>query len=164
MARSKRQVTIVDIEKCTVVNFRHGNMGYVKDENGNYTDRHKGYSYGFRCVQYPRMTFEDRHYTLDDAGWERTYYVDGDKCEYEDIPSLLNHPPQLTLAEFYVLERIGDKVDHLYEVISYAAGCVQPEEHFVDSATRWGKVYNVIESLREKGLVKMQRGITKRVK
>lgn len=155
-------MTTKDLEHCTVIEISHGNMGYVQNEDGSYTGRHKGYSYGYRCVQYPRMSFEDRHHTLDDAGWERVYYVDGETCKYEDIPALLSKPAQLTLAEFYVLERIGDRADRYYELISYAAGCVQPEPNYIDGNTRWGKVYHIFENLRDKGLIDMKRGRAQR--
>jgi hypothetical protein len=155
-------ITAKDVDRCHVVQSRHSNMGYVMDEHGNYTDRHKGYAYGYRCVEYPRFSFEDRHYTLDDGGWQRTYKVDGEECKYEDVPRLLNQSPQLTLVELYVWLRMGDHQLPWYSMIDWIAGCEQPEPHYIDSATRWGKVHNVADRLREKGLVTIDAGMAKR--
>lgn len=151
-------ITQHDIDTCTVVNAWHGNMGYVQDEDGNYTDRHKGYCYGYRCVQFSRFTFEDRHYTLDDGGWQRKYMVDGEECAFEDVVRLLNSPPLLSLAELYVWLRMGENVMDWDSMVNWIAGCVQPEPHFIDRATRWGKVHEIFQQLSDKGLVKYKHG------
>jgi hypothetical protein len=148
----------IDMDNLTVVTAWHGNMGYVQDEHGNYTDRHKGYAYGYRCVEHPRFTFEDRHHTLDDGGYERTYMVDGEKCEYDDIARLLSEPPKLTLIEFVCLLRIGDVKLPWFSLVDVAAGCEQPTPQYIDSKTHWGRIYGVMEHLREKGLIDVKRG------
>jgi len=148
----------INIDQITIINAWHANMGYVADGSG----RHKGYAYGYRCVEYPRFTFEDRHFTLDDGGWEREYMVDGQTCKFEDIPRLLAQPPQLSLIEFVCVLRMEDKELPWYSLIDYVAGCEQPEPNYVSRTTHWGRIYTVMEALREKGLIYMEQGVARR--
>jgi hypothetical protein len=151
---------VIDLEKTHFLTAWHGNMGYVSDGSG----RHKGYAYGYRCIEYPRWSWENRHYTLDDGGYSTQNYVDGEECELEDVARLLALPPQLTVVEAYFLLRMGDKTLPYHDLVSWVAGCVQPEEHYIDRANRWGAVYHVMEALREKGILDMKRGKVTRSK
>ena len=147
----------------------HGNMGYQMDEHGNYTDRHKGYSYKWTCVENSRVYFWERHWKLDDGGIDREWYVDGEKVAvaspwtktpFDILLPLLNSPPNYTLVELYCLLRMEDMPRVAWEVVpDWIAGCERPEPYYIDRATRWGAVRHAVEILREKGAIDIEMGV-----
>lgn len=153
----------------------HGNMGYQVDEQGHYTDRHKGYSYCWKCEDNPRLMFWERHYMLDDAGIERDWYIDGEKVAtaspwnatpMDKLLPLLAKPPTFTMLEVYCLLRMERLHLAFFAMVDAVAGCEQPTAGFIDSTEvplhRWTLVYHTMEGLRAKGAISTDMGMTRR--
>lgn len=154
-------VTVQQIEEqFEWEHIRHGNKGYPRDDKGDVIMRgpdlteepyHLGYTWTFRAIGCPRLTFSDHIMHPDKPDW-RVWHVDGD-----DVPDLeaaccaLLRPPLLTLLEYLVLERIGEfPCDH-FAAIDRAAGAVNPTPNFIEG--RWSRVSQCIDSLRAKGIL-----------
>lgn len=141
-------------------NTSHGNKGYATDENGAYLegDVHMGYVWTFRCDEFPRLSFNDHimHPAHDRPEW-RVWCVDGAPvADLDAACRALLCPPLLTLPEYVVLERIGEFPCEYHKAIDMAAGAVNPTPNFIDGI--WSRVSRVIDSLRDKGILKYNDG------
>jgi hypothetical protein len=143
-----------DLEGMMFSNFRIGNMGYVQDPGGDQDGRRKGYSYSFRCVDHPRLVFRDDTYLLDDGGWRRVWIVDGEECP--DLPAALERlaqPPLLSASEFVAWMRLPPDPVPYWLAAQWIAGMINPDPHFLDRDTRFGRCDHALAKLFEKGMV-----------
>lgn len=137
---------------------RHGNKGYARDpETGEYIPEHEGggvhmgYAWYYRCVELPRLVQVIHIMHPLSGDWEE-WHVDGEKCEGAgDAIDRLNAPPLLTLAEYVVLERIGEFPCERSWAVNVAAGAHNPKPNFISG--RWSEVSRVIDSLVAKGIL-----------
>lgn len=158
MVAGKKQMALTEdsiINKCQYYSSGHYNMGFVQDETGNYIGRHKGYGYGFNCVEFPRLMFIDRVYTLDDAGRERWWYVDGVRVpDVQAVLLALSRPPVLTLSEYVAWVRLGPDPVGSAKARNIICGCVAADnEQYIHYDTPHGRASNLIDSLRAKGYI-----------
>ena len=145
-----------DIERSTFEYVAHHNMGYVQDPDPK-LDRYKGYGYGYRCIDFPRLGFIDRVYTLDDGGVTRTWMVDGaDAASLEAAIEALNVPPVLTEDEQRILARIPLEFTDLRELEDKLAGVPRPEGGIMPD-TPHAHVMDWLRALRDKGTIEYGR-------
>jgi len=149
-------ITRADIEQATFEYVTHYNMGYVDDPDPN-VNRHKGYGYGFRCVEFPRLGFIDCVHTLDDGGATRTWNVDGsDVASLEAAIEALNVPPVLTDDEQRILARIPPEFTDLRELEDKLAGVRRPKGGIMPD-TPHAHVMDRLRALQDKGMIEYGR-------
>ena len=149
-------ITRADLDRCTVVQSAHYNMGYVEDPDPR-VDRHKGYGYRYRCVEFPRLGFIDRVYTLDDGRVTRTWSVDGtDVADLDAAIVALNVAPILTEDEQRILARIPPEFTDLRELEDKLAGVPRPKDGITPD-TPHAHVMGRLQALRDKGMIEYGR-------
>lgn len=149
-------ITRADIERSTFEYVAHYNMGFVEDPDPN-IDRHKGYGYGYRCIQFPRLGFINRVYTLDDGGAARTWSVDGaDVASLEAAVEALNIPPVLTEDEQRILAQVPPEFTDLRELEDKLAGVPNPEGAIMPD-TPHARVLRWLKALQDKGMIEYGR-------
>jgi hypothetical protein len=149
-------ITLADIEQATFEYVAHYNMGFVEHPDPK-IDRHKGYGYGYRCVEFPRLGFIDRVYTLDDGGVTRTWRVDGaDVADLTAAIVALNVPPILIEDEQRILARIPPEFTDLCELEDKLAVVPRPEGGIMPD-TPHAHVMDRLQALRDKGMIEYGR-------
>lgn len=149
-------ITRADLDRCTVVQSAHYNMGYVEDPDPR-VDRHKGYGYGYRCVEFPRLGFIDHVYTLDDGRVTRTWSVDGaDVADLDAAIVALNVPPILTADEQRILALIPTEFTDLRKIEDELAGVPHPEGAIMPD-TPHSRVLDWLRGLQDKGMIEYGR-------
>jgi hypothetical protein len=123
----------------------------------HYNMGRNGYGYGYRCEEFPRISFIDRDYRPTkenpDARMVREWYVDGAKVEsVEAAARALAKPPTLTDDEKRILESIPPEFVPARKLEDDLAGVERPSGG-IKSETPHSRVLRVLYVLHAKGLI-----------
>jgi hypothetical protein len=158
-----KKITPKMLENADYYNSMRGNKGYVQDPGGDQDGRHKGYVYGYQCLDYPRVMFAQHVYLLDDAGLERVWSVDGEPCrDIREACQRLAHPPALTLWEYVCWTRLPPDPFRYSDATDAIAGCINPDIG-IPFESPWSRASSGIDGLRHKGMIRFADGIGFRV-
>lgn len=142
-----KTITAAEVEGATFRYCAHGTMGFTDD------GRQKGFSYSYRCVEYPRLVMVRRSYLLDDGGSATEWHVDGvQQLDREAAIAALNVPPVLTddeAATFAKVPRVFVDFAIVWDVL---AGCKHPDGAIMPD-TPHARALRLLDALRSKGVV-----------
>lgn len=128
------------IEGSPCRNASHYNMGP------------KGYGYGYRFDDFPRLMFIDKHYRKERRN-EREWFVDGARvADFDAAIVALNAPAVLTDDEKEILAKIPLWFTPLREIEDQLVGVPHPEGAIMPD-TPHSSVKRLLSQLRDKGVI-----------